>query len=210
MHCLRLTASLITAMELPGSSRISASCTSCALCSSTVCWTAAIIADCSIRCKALCCLSPSKTFLSHKLPDDSAVLVSQLVMASSRACTMFLRIGRRQHVRLEYVTWENWLSGRHQHRPDTWECITIRPHAFRSSAVAAAGPDAGSQAPDAVDASGIGTPHVSFRHAITPAPDAQAGPAVSPPGPGSPPAPPSPQDLCAALRRRPVHPPART
>jgi len=45
------------------------------------------------------------------------------------------------------------------------------------SAVAAAGrASARSQAPDAVDASGIATLRVLFRHAAAPAPDAQAGP----------------------------------
>ena len=37
-------------------------------------------------------------------------------------------------------------------------------------------PAAGSQAPDAADASGIATLRVLFRHAAASAPDAQAGP----------------------------------
>jgi hypothetical protein len=44
------------------------------------------------------------------------------------------------------------------------------------SAVAAAGPSATPQALEAEDASGTAIPRVSFRHAVAPAPDAQAGP----------------------------------
>lgn len=47
---------------------------------------------------------------------------------------------------------------------------------IRISAVAAAGLGAGSQAPDAADASGIARLRVLFRHAAASAPDAQAGP----------------------------------
>ena len=54
--------------------------------------------------------------------------------------------------------------------------IDMRHDNALNSAVAAAEPGARSQAPDAVDASGIVTLRVPFRHAATSAPDAQAGP----------------------------------
>ena len=44
------------------------------------------------------------------------------------------------------------------------------------SSSAVAGPAAGQRAPDAVEASGIATLHIPFRHAVASARDAQTGP----------------------------------